>query len=409
VNLLAKLAWRNILRNKRRSLLTVLAVTFAALLSITMRGMQIGTYAVNIQNVVRMFSGYCQVQREGYLANPTLQTSFAFDEALRRELRAVPRVQAFAPRVTADGLAAFGQTSVGVMILGIDIAPERQVTTLLDRIREGSPPGRGEISTVVLGTTLAKNLGARIGDEIVLLAQGADGTLGNMKYRVSGLIRSGSLELDRAVVMMQLADAQELLAMDGKVHAVAIALQDLKDLPEALAGLQSRLTGSGLTVLSWEELSPEFRQHMQMDNVSGILFLGILIIIVAFGILNTVLMSVTERYREFGVTLAMGMSPARLVLVVILEGLLLGVVGLVLGNVLAFGVNAYIAANPIYIGGDISSIYEEYGFLPALYSSVRPHIFLNSSLAILGVTILSCLYPAHRVWHLSPIEGMRHV
>ena len=175
MNLLVKLAWRNILRNKRRSLLTVLAVTFAALLSITMRGMQIGTYAVNIQNVVRMFSGYCQVQREGYQANPTLQTSFAFDEALRRELRAVPRVQAFAPRVTADGLAAFGQTSVGVMILGIDIAPERQVTTLLDRIREGSPPGRGEISTVVLGTTLAKNLGARIGDEIVLLAQGEIG------------------------------------------------------------------------------------------------------------------------------------------------------------------------------------------------------------------------------------------
>lgn len=409
MNLLAKLAWRNILRNKRRSLLTVLAVTFAALLSIAMRGMQVGTYAVNIQNVVRMFSGYCQVQREGYLANPTLQTSFEYGSALSRSLRTAPCVRATAPRITADGLAAFGQKSVGVAILGIDVDLERDVTTLLDRIRDGSPPGRGQPPSVVLGQTLARNLGAGIGDEIVLLAQGADGTLGNMKYRVSGLLRSGSPDLDRAAVMMDLADAQALLAMEGRVHAVAIALGDLTELPTALSNLRARLAGSGLAVLSWEELSPEFRQHMQMDNVSGILFLAILIIIVAFGILNTVLMSVTERYREFGVTLAMGMSPARLVLIVILEGVLLGVLGLILGNVLAFCVNAYIAANPIHIGGNISGIYEEYGFLPALYSSVRPHIFLNSSLAILGITILSCLYPAYRVWHLSPVEGMHHV
>jgi putative ABC transport system permease protein len=413
VNLLTKLAWRNILRNKRRSLLTVLAVTFAALLSIAMRGMQVGTYAVNIQNVVGMFSGYCQIQREGYNTNPTLQTNFAYSEELMQVLRADPRIRAAAPRIIADGLAAHGQTSVGVMILGVDVGLEGGVTTLLERVRTGAPPRPGDTPLVVLGQTLAKNLGARIGDDIVLLAQGADGTLGNMKYRVSGLAKSGSPDLDRAAVIMDLADAQALLTMEGRIHAVAIALRDLKDLPAVTSDLRTRLNdispGPPLAILSWEELLPEFRQHIQMDNVSGILFLGILIIIVAFGILNTVLMSVTERYREFGVTLAMGMSPARLVLVVILEGILLGVVGLVLGNVLAFAVNAYIVVNPIYIGGDISSIYEEYGFLPALYSSVRPHIFLNSSLAILGITVLSCLYPAYRVWHLSPIEGMRHV
>jgi len=409
MNMLAKLAWRNILRNKRRSILTVFAVTFAALFSIAMRGMQVGTYAVNIQNVVRMFSGYCQIQREGYSANPTLQTSFAFDEGLLQGLRATPRVQAFAPRITADGLAAHGQTSVGVMILGIDVDLERGVTSLLERIREGSAPRGGEKPSVVLGQTLAKNLGAETGSEIVLLAQGADGTLGNMKYIVSGLVRSGSPDLDRAVVIMGLPDAQELLTMEGRVHAVAIALHDLKDLPAATSDLRALVTGKPLAVLSWEELMPEFRQHLQMDNVTGILFLGILIIIVAFGILNTVLMSVTERYREFGVTLAMGMSPTRLVVLVILEGVFLGTVGLLLGNALAFGVNAYIAANPISIGGDLGSMYQDFGFLPALYSSVRPHIFLNSSLAILGITILSCLYPAYRVWHLSPIEGMRHV
>ena len=409
MNLLVTLAWRNILRNKRRSLLTILAVTFAALLSIAMRGMQIGTYAVNIKNVVRMFSGYCQVQAEGYNANPTLQKFFTFDEPLARSLHAASHVKAYAPRITADGLAAHGQTSIGVMILGVDVNLEGGVTTLLDRIREGSPPRGGREPAVVLGQALAKNLGAGIGDDVVLLAQGADGTLGNMKYVVSGLIRSGSPDLDRTVVMMDLADAQELLAMEGKIHAVAIALEDLRELPDALDELRASMSGKQLVVLSWEELLPEFRQQIQMDDIGGILFLAILIIIVAFGILNTVLMSVTERFREFGITLAMGMPPARLVLLVVLEGAFLGFLGLVLGNVLAFGVNAYIAANPITFGGDLGTIYEEYGFLPAVYSSVRPHIFLNSSLAIIGITLLSCLYPAYRVWHLTPIEGMRHV
>ena len=407
--LLVKLAWRNILRNKRRSLLTVLAVTFAALLSIAMRGMQVGTYAVNIQNVVRMFSGYCQVQREGYNKNPSLQTNFVYDETVKQIVRGTPRVEAFSPRITAEGLVAFGQTSVGVMILGVDLESEGKVTTILERVREGAPPSGGEKPTVVLGQKLAKNLGARIGDEIVLLAQGADGTLGNMKYGISGLTKSGSPDLDRTMVVMGLKQAQELLAMDGRVHAVVVALRDIQELPPVVADLRTKLAGTNLALLTWEDLMPEFRQHIQMDNISGILFLGILIIIVAFGILNTVLMSVTERYREFGVTLAMGMSPASLVLIVILEGVFMGVVGLILGNLLAFGVNAYIVANPIVIGGELGSITEEYGFLPAMYSTLRFTVFLNSSLSILGITILSCVYPAYRVYKLQPVEGMRHV
>jgi ABC-type lipoprotein release transport system permease subunit len=295
------------------------------------------------------------------------------------------------------------------MILGVDLESEGKVTTILERVREGAPPSGGEKPTVVLGQKLAKNLGARIGDEIVLLAQGADGTLGNMKYGISGLTKSGSPDLDRTMVVMGLEQAQELLAMDGRVHAVVVALRDIQELPPVVADLRTKLAGTNLALLTWEDLMPEFRQHIQMDNISGILFLGILIIIVAFGILNTVLMSVTERYREFGVTLAMGMSPASLVLIVILEGVFMGVVGLIVGNLLAFGVNAYIVANPIVIGGELGSITEEYGFLPAMYSTLRFTVFLNSSLSILGITILSCLYPAYRVYKLQPVEGMRHV
>jgi putative ABC transport system permease protein len=406
VKLLLRMAWRNIWRNRRRSLLTVLAVVFAAFLSIAMRGMQVGTYAKNIENVVRMFSGYMQVQREGYEKNPTLQQNFAYDKRIQEVLKSIQKIEAFTPRVYAEGLAAFRQASLGVSIIGVDVRTESQVTTLLDRINAGAPPsGSG---SVVVGQALARNLGAGVGDEIVLLAQGADGTLGNMKYKISGTVKTGNPDMDRAMVLMSLQASQELLAMEGRVHAVAVCLRDLRDVPEVVSDLHGKLAASGLAVLTWEDLLPEMRQHIQMDNISGILFLGILILIVAFGILNTILMSVTERYREFGVTLAMGMSPSRLVSVVLLEAIFIALVGLVLGNALAFALNAYIVAHPIYIGGDLGAISQEYGFLPAMYSTLRFHVFLNSSLAILGITIFSCLYPAYRVWKLEPIQGMRH-
>jgi ABC-type lipoprotein release transport system permease subunit len=151
------------------------------------------------------------------------------------------------------------------------------------------------------------------------------------------------------------------------------------------------------------------RQSIQLDNISGLLFLGILVLIVGFGILNTILMSVTERFREFGVSLAMGMSSARLVTVVLLEAMFIAAVGLMLGNILAYCLNAYIVAHPIYLGEDLDVMMREFGWLPAMYSTVRFHVFFNSSLAILGATVVSCLYPAYRVWKLEPVEGMRHV
>jgi len=409
VKLLVKMAWRNIWRNRRRSLLTVLAVVFAALLSIAMRGMQVGTYERNIQNWVRMSSGYFQLQREGYESNPTLQQNFAYDEEIRRLLSQEPRIEAFTPRVYAEGLAAFKQASLGVAIIGVDLQTEPAVTTLLNRISAGVPPRNADLSAVALGQGLARNLGVSVGEEVVLLAQGADGTLGNMKYRVSGLVKTGNPEMDRGVVIMSLQAAQELLAMAGRVHAVAVSLRSLQDLPEAASSLRAKVPAAGLTVLTWEELLPEMRQHIQMDNISGILFLGILILIVAFGILNTILMSVTERFREFGVSLAMGMSSSRLMLVVMLEAMFIALVGLVLGNLLAFLLNTYIVAHPIYLGKDLESMIQEYGWLPAMYSTLRFHVFFNSSLAILCVTVLSCIYPAYRVWKLEPIQGMRHV
>lgn len=408
MNLIVKLGWRNIWRNKRRSIITILAVTFAVMLSIAMRGMQLGTYAVNIRHVVKLYSGYVQLQAQGYQDNPSLQKSFLLTDSLRTLIEQTPDVTGWTPRVAGDGLVSFRETSVGSRILGVDPRREETTSTLATKISKGSFLTGASEDAIVVGATLLDNLKAEIGDTVVVLAQGFDGSLGNMKYRIVGTLKTGSPDFDGATILMSLPAAQDLLSLYGRFSMVAIMLDDLDAIDDATESLNRSLADSGVQALGWEEVMPDFAQSIQLDNVSGMLMLAILIIVVAFGITNTVLMSVTERFREFGIVLAMGMPHQKLVLVVLLETFFIVIIGLILGNILAAGINAYLMAYPIEFGGEFQAIYEEYGFLPRLESTLKPTMFLNSSLAVLAISLLATIYPLTKVLRLEPLKGIRY-
>ncbi len=413
--MLVKLAWRNIWRNKRRSLLTILAVAFAVMLSIAMRGLQIGTYQLNIKNAVELFAGYLQIQKSGYQKTPSLQKSFRPDAELRQRLETLPEIAGYAPRVMGSGLISFRENSLGIAILAIDPRAEARVSTILDKVNSGRMFRSDSSAEIVVGETLLRNLSqqdgrtrARVGDTVVVLAQGFDGSLGNLKFRVVGTIKTGAPEFDRGAVLMGLRTADELLAMYGRVNLIAIRLQRLEDIPSVKTALAKYLSGSELAVLDWKEVMPELQQAIELDNIGGILFLGILVMVVAFGITNTILMSVTERFREFGVVLAIGMPQRRLVLLVLIETVLITLVGLALGNVLAAGINAYLSHYPIVFGGEFAELYQEYGFLPQMTSSMKPHIFINITLTVLIIAVFASLYPLLKVWRLEPLRGIRY-
>lgn len=408
MKLLIKLAWRNVWRNKRRSLLTIFAVTFAAMISIVMRGMQIGTYELNINNVVKMFSGYLQIQRINYQSNPSIQLRFPYDDNLKSKLKSESSIIGYSPRVYGDGLVSFKDNSLGATIFGIDPATEYKVTDLQKKLNAGKFFESDSTDEVVVGYKLLKNLNASIGDKVVLLAQGYDGSLGNILVRISGTVKTGSPEFDGMAIFIGLSTAQYLLGLEGNVHAVAISLQSLDQVNHLQKKLSKIIDTKYLAILPWDEVNVELKQHLQMDNISGIFFLAILIIIVAFGILNTVLMSVTERFREFGVSLSIGMPQLKLVYVVFIESIFITVIGVVFGNLIGAGINYYLVLNPIEIGGEFGDLYSEFGFLPVIISTLRLHIFVNSTLSIVGVAILSCLYPAYKVFKLEPLKGLRH-
>jgi ABC-type lipoprotein release transport system permease subunit len=406
--MLMKLAWRNIWRSKRRSIITILAVTFAVMLSIAMRGLQLGTYEVNIKTAVEMFPGYLQIQKTGYQKNPSLQKSFSFDRELREMLHKEPLITGFTPRIVGDGLISFKDNSAGAGILGIVPETEKTVSEIMSKVNEGRFFQSDSSSDIVIGHTLLSNLKAEIGDTVVVLAQGYDGSLGNLLFKIVGTIKTGSRDFDAGAVFMGLSTARDLMAMYGRVNMVAISLDDLDDIPEVQSHLNRALQNSELTALRWNEIMPDFEQSIQLDNIGGILFLGILVVVVAFGIMNTVLMSVTERFREFGVTLSIGMPQRKLVTQVFIETLFIVLIGIVIGNILAAGINYYIVQNPIVFGGEFAELYAEYGFLPRLESTLKPHIFWNSSLATFLISIFASLYPLSKVYWLEPLKGIRY-
>jgi ABC-type lipoprotein release transport system permease subunit len=243
---------------------------------------------------------------------------------------------------------------------------------------------------------------------VVILAQGYDGSLGNLLFKIVGTIKTGSADFDGGAVFMGIATAEDLLSLYGRIHMVAIKLQDLDDIPTVQSYLNTGLKNTSLVALKWNEIMPDFEQTIQLDNIGGILFLGILIVVVAFGIMNTVLMAVTERFREFGVTLSIGMPQRKLVTLVFLETMMIAFIGIIIGNLLGAGINYYLVQNPIIFGGDLAQIYAEYGFLPRLESSLKAHIFWNNSLSTLLISIFACLYPLYKVYKLEPLKGIRY-
>ena len=387
--MLLKLAWRNIWRNKRRSLLTFAAVFFAAFLAIAMRGIQQGTFALNIKTVAELFSGYIQIEKKGYNDNPSLNKSFQFNQNIISALKDTKNVLGYSPRVYANGLISRLDESRGVSIFAVKPSEEKNVTNFMENVDRGKFFSSDSSNEIVLGSKLMDNLNAKIGDDVIILAQGYDGALGNQKYKIVGTVKLGVQGMEAATVFMGLKSAQNLLAMGNRINLIALKASGINNLNEIKNSLIEKIHSADLSVLLWNETNPGLQQLLKFSSARGIIFLGILFVIVAFGILNTVLMSVTERFREFGVELSIGMPQIKLTYLVYIETIFLTLIGLGLGNLFGYVLNSYLVLHPIMFGGELKRFYESYHFLPQAQSSVQFFIFLNITLSI--IFILSIL------------------
>jgi len=404
-----RLAWRNIWRQKRRTWLTALAMIFSNVLLVFMIALQFGSYEMMINNSLYMFSGQVQIQHEGYLDGQKMRQSVGDIRELASTIRKQFPTAHVASRANAFVLISSDDRSFGTQVVGVEPAYEPGVSTLPGLLIEGVYLDDPHAAEIVIGSVMARNLKVTAGDELTFLGSGKDGSFAAGVVKIVGIFDSGSSDLDRSLAEIPLEYFQEAFAMGSSGHVIAVSVADLATVPAMLEPLRNTIaTQQGLVVLDWETLMPGLKQAIQADMTSAWFMYAVLIILVAFSVLNTQLMSVLERTREFGVIMALGIKPRRLAFLVLLETFLMAAVGLLIGVLLGSLVTGYFAhVGFAYPGMD--ELAQKFNMPSVIHPSLTPVSLMLGPTVVFIFCLFAAIYPALKLYGLRPVEAMRAV
>lgn len=405
---LTSLAVRNLLRHKRRSLITVCMIAVGVAGLMFHRAFAEGSYAQAIHNYTNKVTGHFQVCRSGFLGSFAAELFIDDHEALAQKLRQVPGVTALAPRIVAQVLASTATKSQGVICLGIDPQKEREITQLHDLVIEGQFLEPGERGTILLGKPLAEMLDVRLGEKVVLFTQAYQGVLGAATLRVKGILETGSKEIDNRTIFTSLASGQELLNYTDQVSCLVVKTNSLKRVPEIADYVSAKVIPPGYRVARWDEIAPEIPQWINFFDAIIEVIMVVVLIVIAAGIMNTVLMGVWERTREFGLMMALGTRRYHVVLIVLEEAVLLALLGIVLGTLLGIGVITYYHQAGIDLGG-FAAVQKEWHLGSRTYPLLSGKDLLHAILLLFFDTLIFSVYPAWRAAQLDPVEAMGNV
>jgi ABC-type lipoprotein release transport system permease subunit len=311
-------------------------------------------------------------------------------------------------RSEAFALVASPTRTRGVMIMGVDPSLEPSVSTLAGQIRKGRYFKSRDDNQALVGTLLAERLRVSIGDELTVLGQGRDGSIAATVLTIVGIYQAGIDAFDRSTLQMPLDTFNEVFFMEGSVHRVVVQTDRLATATKLQSFLRNQAALKPFAVLTWDELMPGLRQSIELDLVSGIIMYVILVIVVAFSILNTFFMAIFERTREFGVLMAIGTKPGRLVQLMLLESMAITTVGILTGMLLGSGLTLFFAQHGIPLG-ESAEILAQYGISGRIYPRLSWLSLLAGPSVVLIITLATALIPALKIPRLQPVEAMRAV
>ncbi len=419
--LILRIGWRSFRRHKRRSIITAAAISFGLALMLFSFGVGEDSHIKMADMGIRMGSGHVVVQGKDYQEEQTLDYVIKDPDAIIAEVESIPGVVTVVPRVRAGGLLSVGGSSTAVAVAGVDPDREPQASSIAsDKRRVEGHYLRAsdkmefvnEPADIYIGKALAENLSLAVEDRVVLTVspRGANRPA-SAAFRVRGIFRTGIDDLDGFYVEIPIDRAQEMLALGTDVTQVAVLLGELDATAGVTARVKKKLASfDGLEILPWQEALKELYEAIVLDDGGNYFMMAIIFVIVAIGIFNTVLMSVVERTREFGVMMAIGTSGRRLFSIVMAEAFVLAVVSAAVGLALGLGIHWYCAT----YGLDITALYgddlEMAGivFEGRIYSVLPAAVVAKWTLVVMGIVLVSALYPAARAAQLDPVEAMRH-
>jgi putative ABC transport system permease protein len=466
-----QLAWRNIWRNKRRTIITAASIFFAVFFALIMRSFQLGTYDKMYSDVIESYSGYLQLQEKDYFDEPCLDNGFVVDPAVTERIENDPNVTAVVPRLESYALAAEGSRTQGVMVIGMDPAdaddalniksrmvkykltpevvealkaeniPER-IDKLLDvfmneaytdeerltgdlGIKESDQPvmlpllekyasfnngylTESDTGYAVIGNGLSDYLKAGIGDTLVLMGQGYHGTTAAGLYVIRGIVKIPSPDIDNVFVYVTLNDARYLYDAPGMATSAIINISDTDD--RELTKTQERLIaacGDDMTVRTWKEINALLLNQMEADNKSGAIMIAILYLVIAFGVFGTVLMMMAERRREFGMMVSIGMRKNKLAKIVSMEMLFIGLLGVAAGVVASLPLVFLGNARPLRFTGEMAHMYEDYGFEAVMPMLLPDNYYLWQVVVVLLILSIAIAFSVRKIFKLNVINAMR--
>ena len=404
-----RMAWRNLWRHKRRTWLTVGAMIFSNLILIFSISLQLGSYRMMIDNALKSYTGHMQIQREGYNDEPKMRNSIDTIIPLATEMRTLLDSDTIAARGVAFAMTSSDERSYGLQIIGVEPGFEPKVSSLPGLITKGAYFTDTSAESIVIGDVLARNLRVDIGDELTLLGSGRDGSFAAGIAVVRGIFNSGVAEIDRSMAQLPIGYFQELFGMDGGGHNIVINADELSEVPAVQQRIAAMLgQRDGLVVVDWQQLQPGLKQAIQADFTSAWFMYAVLIVLVAFSVLNTQLMSVLERTREFGVMMALGVKPARLGRLVVTETAVMSALGLAIGVLLGIVMTWYLSIVGFSYPG-MEDMAERFNLPDRMYASLSVvSIMLGPSVVFL-FSLLASIYPALRLFFLQPVTAMRAV
>ncbi len=405
--LLARLAWRNLWRHRRRTVITGLAMAIGLVAGMATVTLMDGVYVLMFDLMITRNMGHAQLHDPEYPRQRSMWETIDDAGPLVEELRAKPEVVEVAPRLFGAALLGAGEEAAGAQLFGIEPDREDAVSGRAGDVVEGRLPAAGGLE-IALGRELAGTLEVGLGDEVVAVAQGADGATANELFQVVGLLETGSVALDRGGAWLQLADLQAFLVLPGQVHEI-VAVTDERD---AVAGLVAACAPAaearGLQLRSWREVNPQMAAMMDMGGVFTAIFTLFIMAAAALSVLNTMLMSVFERTRELGVIRALGMGPLQMVQLVIYETVALTVVSCLIGLPVAAAVVAYLVIH----GLDLSGVMGGFSMMGMRFNTLYmgeldvPKL-LATVAGLFVIALAAALWPAARAARLRPVDAMQ--
>jgi len=406
-NIVLRLAWRNLWRQPRRSWLTIGAMVFSNAILVFMISIQLGMYDLMIDNSLKAFTGHLQLQAAGFKDDQKMRQIVPDIDSLADRLRQSLALDSISARGAAFALASSDERSYGLQIFGVDPEHEFLVSSIPGLVKTGRFLNDKNAAEIVVGKVLAKNLRVSLGDEVTLLGSGRDGSFAAAVVVVVGIFDSGVTDMDRSIAEVPLAFFQDVFFMEGAGHQIVVTAPDLAAVDEIQYELERLLPPqSGLVVHQWDALLPGLKQAIQADLTSAFFMYGVLVILVAFSVLNTQLMSVLERTHEFGVVMSLGLTPGRLGRLVLLETAMMAALGMLLGALIGGLITLWFGWTGFSYPG-MEQMAANFNLPSRFYPQVTLLTLTLGPAAVFAGSILSALYPALRLHWLRPVDAMR--